>query len=153
MSTMPLQPYPTRYRPGVPLAKLSGLCLSLVFFAASCATTGQPTATSSRKVAKKPSAAGWQVGIASFYADSLHGRKTASGQPYDRNAATCAHRTHRFGTVLRVELLENGRAVQCRVNDRGPFVEGRIVDLSKSLAAELGLLDRGLAKVRIAPVD
>lgn len=152
MSTMSLQPYPTRHRSGVPFANLFALCLSVVLVAAACATTSQPT-TSSRKPAPKRDAAGWQVGIASFYADSLHGRKTASGQPYDRNAATCAHRTHRFGTVLRVELLENGRAVQCRVNDRGPFVEGRIVDLSKSLAAELGLLDRGLARVRIAPVD
>jgi rare lipoprotein A len=150
---MSLQPYPTRFRSGaggVPLANWSALCLSLVLFAGACATTRQETVASTRPAAP---AAGWQVGIASFYADSLHGRKTASGQPYDRNAATCAHRTHRFGTVLRVELLETGRSVQCRVNDRGPFVKGRIVDLSKSLAAELGLLDRGLAKVRIAPVD
>ncbi len=133
----------------------------LILLTSACATGKQETSTASRlkeeagpkpapKMGRQPA---WQVGIASYYADSLHGRKTASGQPYDRNADTCAHRTHKFGTKLLVQVVETGQTVQCRVNDRGPFVKGRIVDLSKKLARDLGLLDRGLTKVRIAPVD
>ncbi|WP_373048112.1 septal ring lytic transglycosylase RlpA family protein [Vulgatibacter sp.] len=118
--------------------------------ASACATTRQETAGSGATPARKSP---WQEGIASYYADSLHGRKTASGQPYDREAATCAHRTHRFGTELVVQVVDTGQTTMCRVNDRGPFVRGRIVDLSKRLARELGLLERGLVRVRIAPRD
>lgn len=92
-------------------------------------------------------------GLASFYADSLHGRPTASGEPYDRTAATCAHRTHRFGTTLSVTLRDGSRSVVCRVNDRGPFVKGRVVDLSRRLARELGIIERGLAEVVIRPLE
>jgi len=147
--TMAAKLDPRSTRPGLP-----GLCAALLL-AAGCATASQATtqkAPPARATPRRDAGPAWQVGLASYYADSLHGRKTASGQPYDRNAATCAHRTHPFGTVLRVELVEDGRAVECRVNDRGPFVRGRIVDLSRRLAEELGLIERGVAKVRIAPV-
>lgn len=90
-----------------------------------------------------------EEGIASYYAASLEGRSTASGEPYRGAQATCAHRTHPFGTKLRITELRSGRSVVCRVNDRGPFVKGRVVDLSASLARELGIVKQGLAKVRV----
>lgn len=92
-----------------------------------------------------------EEGIASYYADRFHGRLTASGERYDRNAFTCAHRTAPFGTRLRVTVVESGRSVVVRVNDRGPFVKGRVVDLSLAAARALGMLERGLARVRVEP--
>lgn len=94
-----------------------------------------------------------QEGVASFYHDSLAGRRTASGARYDPNDATCAHRTLPFGTVLRVEDVDSGRSAVCVVNDRGPFVEGRVVDVSKSVARELGFQEKGLTRVRLHVVE
>jgi rare lipoprotein A len=88
-------------------------------------------------------------GHASFYHDSLAGRSTANGEKYDPNAKTCAHKTLPFGTMLVVEDPSTGKKTTCRVNDRGPFVGGRIIDLSKRVARELGIIDRGVTKVRI----
>ena len=88
-------------------------------------------------------------GVASYYADKFQGRRTASGELYDRNKLTAAHKTLSFGTMVRVTNLENGRSVTVRVNDRGPFVKGRIVDLSYSAAKKIGMIDRGLADVKI----
>jgi rare lipoprotein A len=90
-----------------------------------------------------------QVGIASFYGKRFHGRTTASGARYDMNAMTCAHRTAPFGTRLRVTDLESGRSVVVTVTDRGPFRDGRIVDLSLAAAKALGIVERGLARVRV----
>jgi rare lipoprotein A len=88
-------------------------------------------------------------GHASFYHDSLAGRATANGEKYDPNAKTCAHKTLPFGTMLVVEDPSTGKKSTCRVNDRGPFVGGRIIDLSKRVARELGIVDKGITKVRI----
>jgi len=90
-----------------------------------------------------------QVGSASWYA--LHS-KTASGEPMNPNALTAAHRSLPFGTKVLVENLNNGRSVVVRINDRGPFVGGRIIDVSKAAAAQIGMLQSGTAKVRITPV-
>lgn len=90
-----------------------------------------------------------QVGGASWYGPGFHGRRTASGERFDQNAMTCAHRTARFGSRLRVTDLRTGRSITCRVNDRGPFSGGRIIDLSKAAATRLGIVSRGVAKVRI----
>jgi rare lipoprotein A len=90
-----------------------------------------------------------EVGIASYYARSLEGRRTASGVPYDGRAMTCAHPTLPFGTLLRVTDVESGKSVVVKVIDRGPFAPGRIVDLSWAAARELGMLTRGLARVAI----
>lgn len=84
-------------------------------------------------------------GIASFYAGKFHGRKTASGEIYDQNRLTCAHRTLPFGTKLIVRNLDNGSECEVEVNDRGPFVKRRVVDLSKAAAKKLGIT--GLAHV------
>lgn len=90
-------------------------------------------------------------GMASFYADSLAGNKTASGEPYDPSADTCAHKKIAFGTVLEVERVDNGKKATCRVNDRGPYHDGRIIDLSRAVAEALGI--EGVAKVRLRTVE
>ncbi len=90
-----------------------------------------------------------QVGTASYYGRAFHGKTTASGETFDMYAMTCAHRTLPLGTLLRVENLDNGRTVTVRVNDRGPYVEGRIVDLSYGAAERLGMLETGTARVRL----
>ena len=94
-----------------------------------------------------------EEGVASYYADSLDGNSTASGEPYDKDAMTAAHRTLPFGTVVRVVNLDNDRQVVVTINDRGPHVKNRIIDLSGAAAAELGLLDAGTARVRLEVQD
>lgn len=86
---------------------------------------------------------------ASYYAEKFHGRKTASGEIFNMNALTCAHKTLPFGTVLRVTNLKNNATVDVRVNDRGPFVKGREIDVSKAAAQKLGMIKTGTARVRI----
>jgi rare lipoprotein A len=88
-------------------------------------------------------------GKATFYADKFHGRKTASGERYDRDALTCAHRTLPFGSVLRVTNLDNNRSVLVRVNDRGPFSRGRVVDVSRAAARKLEMIRAGVVRVRV----
>ena len=90
-----------------------------------------------------------ETGIASYYASSLAGRPTASGERYDDRALTAAHRTLPFGTVARITNLENGRQVEVRINDRGPYVKGRIVDVSRRAAELLDFVRAGLARVRL----
>jgi rare lipoprotein A len=94
-------------------------------------------------------AATLEEGLASFYADSLQGHATASGRPYDREAFTCAHRTWPFGTRLLVTEPVGGRRVVVTVTDRGPWVAGRVVDLSRAAARALGLAERGVIRVRV----
>src|SRR5690606_26117103 len=77
-------------------------------------------------------------GVASWYGPGFHGRKTANGEIYDQNEFTAAHRTLPFNTLVRVENLRNGRSVIVRINDRGPFVDDRIIDLSHKAARNLG---------------
>lgn len=95
---------------------------------------------------------GVEVGIASFYAHRFHGRTTASGERYDMHALTCAHRSAPFGTKLRVTDLETSRSVVVTVTDRGPFARGRIVDVSLGAARALGMVERGVARVRVERV-
>ncbi len=86
---------------------------------------------------------------ASFYAEDFHGKKTSSGEPFDMNALTCANKYLPFGTILKVTNLSNGKSVEVRVNDRGPFVTDREIDLSKAAAQQLGMIQSGTATVRI----
>ena len=95
------------------------------------------------------SAATMQEGEASYYADSLNGRKTASGGIYDKNALTAAHRSLPFGTRVRVTSLETGQSVEVIINDRGPYAKDRIIDLSSTAAKQLGLINKGHGKVRL----
>ena len=89
-----------------------------------------------------------QEGKASYYAHKFHGRTTASGEIYDENKMTAAHKTLPFGTMVRVTSLVNGNVVTVKINDRGPFVEGRIIDLSFRAAGELDMIAAGVVKVR-----
>ncbi len=90
-----------------------------------------------------------QTGIASFYANMFNGRKTANGEIFSNNKMTAAHRTLPFGTMVLVTNLANGRQVIVRINDRGPYVKGRIIDLSRAAAQEIRMVGRGVAKVRV----
>jgi rare lipoprotein A len=102
-----------------------------------------PSATS------KPAAKSSPYGVASFYKDDT---ETASGEKFDPNLLTAAHRTLPFGTRLRVTNVETGQSVTVRVNDRGPFVTGRSVDLSYSAAETIGMVERGITKVKLEVV-
>jgi len=90
-----------------------------------------------------------QEGEASYYADSLDGNKTASGEPYDKDALTAAHRSLPFGTKVKVTYLETGKSVEVVINDRGPHAKGRIIDLSRAAAQALGLIEDGHGKVKL----
>lgn len=94
-----------------------------------------------------------EVGLASWYGEEYHGRPTANGEIYDMYAPTAAHRTLPFHTIVRVVNLENGKVTQARINDRGPFIPGRIIDLSKKGAQEIGILGTGTARVSIEVID
>jgi rare lipoprotein A len=101
-----------------------------------------------------PRADGYEEeGIASWYGPGFHGKKTASGEVYDMYANTCAHKLLPLGTTVRVTNLDNQRTVLTRINDRGPFVEGRIIDLSYAVARELGMAERGTCRVRVEAVS
>ena len=95
----------------------------------------------------KTNAQGVQTGKASYYAKKFSGRKTASGERLHHDSLTCAHRTYPFGTQLKVTNPANGKTVIVRVTDRGPYVKGRIIDLSVRAARELGIIAQGIAPV------
>src|SRR5216683_10635 len=90
-----------------------------------------------------------ETGIASWYGEAFHGKDTANGESFDLNAITAAHRTLPMPTIVEVTNLENGRTLQVRVNDRGPYARGRIIDLSRRSAQLLGFEGQGTAKVRV----
>jgi len=97
-----------------------------------------------------PSADGFvEQGVASWYGQDFHGRKTSNGEIYDMHAMTAAHKTLPMNVFLKVTNLDNGRSLEVRVNDRGPFVKSRIIDLSYAAASELGVVGPGTAPVRI----
>jgi rare lipoprotein A len=89
------------------------------------------------------------TGIASYYGKEFHGRKTANGETFDMNAMTAAHRTLPFGTMVRVTNLANDQSVTVRINDRGPFIKGRIIDLSYGAAKSIDLLSIGQVKLEV----
>jgi len=94
-----------------------------------------------------------QTGKASFYADKFEGVFTASGERYKHNKPTGAHKTLPFGTKVRVTNVDNNQSVEVVINDRGPYVDGRIIDLSKSAAEQLGFINKGLADVKLEVID
>jgi rare lipoprotein A len=94
-------------------------------------------------------AAASEVGVASWYGEPYHGRRAASGELYDMEKLTAAHRTLPFGARVRVENLENARSTEVRINDRGPFARDRILDVSRAAARALGMLGAGTARVRL----
>lgn len=111
-----------------------------------------------QSIAKSPAAkpigyAKAQSGKASWYGPGFQGRKTANGERFNMNAYSAAHRTLAFGTKICVHNLKNGKGVTVRVNDRGPFVRGRVVDVSRQAARTLGMVRSGTAPVRVTVVD
>lgn len=93
------------------------------------------------------------AGQASWYGNQFHGRLTASGEVYDQHAATCAHKTLPFGSIVLVSNLDNGRSAVCRVTDRGPYIDGRVIDVSRAVAKHLGLIEVGVAPVRLTIIN
>ena len=91
-------------------------------------------------------------GLASYYADKYNGKPTSNGEIFDMYGLTCAHKTLPFQTWLEVKNLSNGKTVIVRVNDRGPFIEGRIIDLSYGAAKEIGMLGSGVEEVEITVI-
>jgi rare lipoprotein A len=94
-----------------------------------------------------------QQGTASYYSDAFAGRSTASGTPYEPHWFTAAHRSLPFGSVLRVTRRDGGQVVYVRVTDRGPFARGRIVDLSRAAAEQLGMMRAGVVKVKVEVLE
>jgi rare lipoprotein A len=134
------------------------LCLLIIlplFFAPAAQTSGhRPAATQNpyiidhKRYYPIPSAEGYsEKGVASWYGGKFHGRKTSNGETYDMHSMTAAHKTLPMNTVLLVKNLENDKQTVVRINDRGPFVRGRIVDLSYKAAAALGIHEQGITRV------
>jgi rare lipoprotein A len=94
-----------------------------------------------------------EKGVASYYGRNFQGKRTAKGERFNMNAMTCAHKTLPFNTYLKVTNLRNKRVVYVRVNDRGPYGKGRIIDLTKAAAAKIGIIRTGMARVKIEVVD
>ena len=144
--------------------KPAAMALASLFVACACtdipATAGGPKyavggphrgkARSSRARAAKSYD---RVGVASWYGAAFHGRRTANGERFDMHALTAAHPTLPLSTVVRVTNLDNGRSVAVRINDRGPYARGRIIDMSKAGAHALGFTENGTARVRVSVVD
>ncbi len=94
-----------------------------------------------------------EKGQASYYADKFHGKATASGEKYDKTKLTGAHRTLAFGTVVRVTNTANGKSVDVRINDRGPFKAGRVVDVSRAAAEKLGMIQAGVINCTVEVIS
>ncbi|MGC8760106.1 MAG: septal ring lytic transglycosylase RlpA family protein [Bryobacteraceae bacterium] len=128
-------------------------CASRRFAAAAALLVVALAACGGKKRAPRAPAAplpGWtETGLASWYGHPYHGRPSSSGEIYDMEQLTAAHRTLPFGSIVEVKNLDNGRTVTVRINDRGPFAEGRIIDLSRAAARQIGLIGPGTALVRI----
>jgi rare lipoprotein A len=144
-----------RHRPCPRLAPFAGLCLMLL---AGCASQTPPPAALPQQQQQQPVAPPEpfepqaffsQTGVASYYADMLDGRATANGESFDQHAFTAAHPSLAFGTVVRVTNLSNGKMVKVAINDRGPNVKGRIIDLSTAAARALGMEKNGVTEVRL----
>jgi len=158
----------TGRRRALPFIAVLALCL---FVFAGCGkkrtrvptppTVTQPPSKPSAKEPVKPAAApdskrtvepGGEVGVASWYGHPFHGRRTANGEVYDMDKFTAAHKTRSFNTWVRVHNLDNGKTVDVRINDRGPFVDGRVIDLSRVAARAIDMIGPGTAIVRLERV-
>ncbi|MGH8582595.1 MAG: septal ring lytic transglycosylase RlpA family protein [Gammaproteobacteria bacterium] len=93
-----------------------------------------------------------QVGTASWYGPGFHGKETANGEIFNQDELTAAHRTLPLGTKVAVTNVRNGKSVKVEINDRGPYIKGRVIDLSRAAAIRLGMKDAGLAKVQIEAI-
>ena len=129
--------------------KWTKLALACLFFLSGCIPFVGLPKRESRAVSPPESTGKVQYGKASWYGDKEHGNASASGEKFSRYSYTAAHKALPFGTVVRVTNLDNGRKVVVRINDRGPYVKGRVIDLSYAAAKAVGLIGSGVAKVKI----
>ncbi len=141
------------YKAVIVIAVISVL-LSGMFFHCSAATrkkgTQRPYVINNKSYSPLPSAEGYEkIGIASWYGADFHGRKTSNGETYNMHAITAAHKLLPMHTMLLVTNLDNGKEIVVRVNDRGPFVQGRIIDLSYAAAQKVSIVKTGTARVKI----
>jgi rare lipoprotein A len=136
---------------------VAAILLATAFFLTSARTApsvhAQPQTDQAANVPTVHRQHWYQFGRASWYGHALQGQPTATGEAYDMNAMTCAHRTLPLGSLVRVTNLRNHRSLVVRVNDRGPMIETRVVDLSYAAAKRLGFSYRGTAKVRLDLID
>lgn len=130
--------------------KASGL-IALALLLGACTGSLPPPARTAAFAAADivPAARQGEHGLASWYGERYHGRTTASGARFDMNALTAAHRTLPFGTRVRVTNLDNARSIVLTINDRGPFITGRIIDVSRHGAERLGFISRGVVPVTV----
>ena len=145
----------TGHRSRLGAAASASACLAActLVFVSACSTRSRPV---SRPVPPEEAIAGWsEQGLASWYggADGFEGKPTASGEIYDSSLLTAAHRDLPLGTLVEVTNVETGASVRVRVNDRGPFVHGRVIDLSQAAARKIGVIGPGVAMVRLTIVD
>lgn len=123
------------------------ILLATPLWLGACATRPQGEMAGGDNDRRKADGSEIERGIASWYGDRHHGRRTASGEVFDMNALTAAHKTLPFGTRVRVRHLATGLEVTVRINDRGPFTGGRIIDLSRAAAERIGLIRAGVSPV------
>jgi len=134
------------------------LALALILTLSGCAGLGPNRSGKSYVINGKryhilASADGFrQKGLASWYGEPFHGRKTASGEVYDMNKVSAAHKTLPLHTWVEVRNLDTNKVLTMRVNDRGPFVKGRVIDLSRAAAKEMGMLQAGVARVTVKAI-
>ncbi|MCF4173053.1 septal ring lytic transglycosylase RlpA family protein [Vibrio sp. McD22-P3] len=132
------------------IKKINFIFVVLMFsFLAGCSSTASIDSSKTRSYAKSHEL----VGQASWYGNKYHGRRTASGERYNMRAYTAAHKTLPFGTIVRVTNTANGKTVDVKINDRGPFVKGRIIDLSRKSFEQIGDISKGIAPVKIEIID
>lgn len=124
--------------------KLLSLALLSVLFVSACGISSKSVDYASTENARVI-----ENGVASWYGPNFHGKLTANGEVYDMNGVTAAHRTLPFETILLVENLDNGKTVQVRINDRGPYAKDRIIDLSRGAAERVDMIGPGTARVRL----
>lgn len=140
-------------KPSRPVARpLLLLMLSLGLWLGGCASPSAPESLDPIELMLSGGAPDAQVidqGLASWYGERFHGRRTASGEPFDMRDLTAAHKTLPFGTRVRVRNVNNGREVVVRINDRGPFSPKRVIDLSHAAASALGMLRSGVVSVQL----
>lgn len=130
------------------------LVIAMVLTLGGCASSPRYTsAVRPRKGTPPGSLKRVQRGVASFYAQDFHGRQTSNGETYDMYAMTAAHQALPFNTRVLVTNLDNGKKVEVRINDRGPFVNGRIIDLSYGAAEKIGMVGSGTANVRLEVLE
>lgn len=127
----------------MPLKYATAPVFALIFLISACSSPRDLT----------ESGAVLQTGEASWYGPGFHGQQTANGETYDQYELTAAHRTLPFDTIVEVKNQNNGKSVRVRVNDRGPYVDDRVIDLSKKAAEEIDMVDSGIAPVELILVE